>query len=121
MEDESTDSGRDNRSRTVASNPGWDDDGLLEEIVGGSVVASVRGGGAASHTSKGSRSAAGTARDSMATISSGVLERLSGVRGEAVERFDEIKFEVTKRTKQASRKIRRSIARALNRFRNRDE
>lgn len=61
MEDESTDSGRDNRSRTVASNPGWDDDGLLEEIVGGSVVASVRGGGAASHTSQGSRSAAGTA------------------------------------------------------------
>ena len=43
MEDESTDSGRDNRSRTVASNPGWDDDGLLEEIVGGSVVASVVG------------------------------------------------------------------------------
>ena len=46
MEDESTDSGRDNRSRTVASNPGWDDDGLLEEIVGGSIVASARGGGA---------------------------------------------------------------------------
>lgn len=94
-------------SDTLDNEPDYMDSSRRSDIVARSVAAA--------------RSAAGTARDSMATISSGVLERLSGVRGEAVERFDEIKFEVTKRTKQASRKIRRSIARALNRFRNRDE
>lgn len=67
------------------------------------------------------RNAAAAARGNLLSLRSGVVERLNGVRGESLEKFDELKFEVSTRTAQATRKIAKSIAKALNRFRNRDE
>ena len=67
------------------------------------------------------RDAASSARGNLSNLRSGVLERLNGVRGETLERFDDLKFEVTRQTSRATRKIGKSITRALNRFRNRDE
>lgn len=67
------------------------------------------------------RAAAAAARGNLSNLRSGVVERLNGVRGETLEKFDELKFEVTSRTAKATRKIAKSIAKTLNRFRNRDE
>ena len=72
-------------------------------------------------SARSARDAAASARDSLSNIRSGVMERLNGVRGESLEKFDELKFEVSTRTARATRKIAKSIAKALNRFRNRDE
>ena len=67
------------------------------------------------------RTAAVASRGNLSNLKSGVVERLNGVRGETLEKFDELKFEVTSRTAKATRKIAKSIAKTLNRFRNRDE
>ncbi len=67
------------------------------------------------------RAAAAAARGNLSNLRSGVVERLNGVRGETLERFDDLRFEVARRTSKATRKITKSIARALSRFRNRDE
>ena len=67
------------------------------------------------------RAAAKTPKAGVSLLRSGVIERLSGVRGETIERFDELRFEVTRRTAKATRKVAKSISKALNRFRNRDE
>jgi hypothetical protein len=67
------------------------------------------------------RAAAAAARGNLSNLRSGVVERLNGVRGETLEKFDDLRFEVTRQTSKATRKITKSIARALDRFRNRDE
>jgi hypothetical protein len=67
------------------------------------------------------RAAATAARGNLSNLRSGVVERLNGVRGETLEKFDELKFEVTSRTAKATRKFAKTIAKTLNRFRNRDE
>jgi glycosyltransferase involved in cell wall biosynthesis len=67
------------------------------------------------------RKAALSARGGVSNLTSGVLERLSGVRGEVVERFSGLRFEASSRTERASRRLKKSINRALNKFRNRDE
>lgn len=72
-------------------------------------------------SAKSARDAAAAARGNLSNLRSGVIERLNGVRGETLEKFDELRFEVTSRTSKATRKIAKSIAKALNRFRNRDE
>ncbi len=50
----------------------------------------------------------------------GVIERLSDARGEVVERFEEIGFEVSKRSAKARRNVEKTFARALERFRRHD-
>jgi hypothetical protein len=72
-------------------------------------------------SAKSARDAAAASRGNLSNLRSGVIERLNGVRGETLEKFDELRFEVTSRTAKATRKIAKSIAKALNRFRNRDE
>ena len=67
------------------------------------------------------RAAAVAARESLSTIRSGVVERLNGARGETLEKFDELRFEVASRTAKATRKIAKSITKTLRKFRNRDE
>ena len=71
--------------------------------------------------SSASSARAAAARGNLTNLRSGVVERLNGVRGETLERFDDLRFEVTRHTSKARRKITKSIARALDRFRNRDE
>jgi glycosyltransferase involved in cell wall biosynthesis len=66
------------------------------------------------------RAAAKAFRDSASEIRAGVVERLSGARGEVVERFEEIGFEVATRSKRAGRRLEKAIAQALNRFRRHD-
>ncbi len=53
--------------------------------------------------------------------SSGVLERLDESTGDVTERFAEIGFDVLQRSKRATRSIDRSIRKALDRFRRRDQ
>jgi len=53
--------------------------------------------------------------------SSGVIERLDETTGDVVEKFAEIGFDVLQRSKRATRTIDRSIRKALNRFRRRDQ
>ncbi len=66
------------------------------------------------------RAAAKAFRASAADIRDGVIERLSGARGEVVERFEEIGFEVASRSKRAGRRLEKAIAQTLNRFRRHD-
>lgn len=56
-------------------------------------------------------------REGAKKLASGVLERLDDVTGEAVERFEDLRFDVTQRTKSAGKKLNKSIRKALNRFR----
>ena len=66
------------------------------------------------------RTAAKAFRDSATDIRDGVIERLSGARGEVVERFEDIGFEVVSRSKRAGRRLEKAIQQALNRFRRHD-
>lgn len=66
------------------------------------------------------RQAAKAFRDAAQGLRDGVLERLSDVRGEVVERFEEIGFEVSSRSARARRSVERTIAKALERFRRHD-
>lgn len=50
-------------------------------------------------------------------LASGVLERLDEATGDVVERFEELRFDVTQRTRSASKKLNKSIRKALIRFR----
>lgn len=52
---------------------------------------------------------------------SGVLERLDDTTGDVAERFTDIGFDVMQRSRRATRSIDRSIRKALNRFRQRDQ
>lgn len=56
-------------------------------------------------------------REGAKKLASGVLERLDDATGEVVERFEELRFDVTQRTKTAGKKLNKSIRKALNRFR----
>ena len=66
------------------------------------------------------RTAAKAFRDSATDIRDGVIERLSGARGEVVERFEDIGFEVVSRSKRAGRRLEKAIQQALSRFRRHD-
>lgn len=66
------------------------------------------------------RSAAKAFRDSATEIRDGVIERLSSARGEVVERFEDIEFEVVSRSKRAGRRLEKAISQALDRFRRHD-
>jgi len=66
------------------------------------------------------RAAAKAFRDAAQGLRDGVLERLSDVRGDVVERFEEIGFEVSSRSAKARRRVEKTIAKALERFRRHD-
>ena len=51
-------------------------------------------------------------------LASGVLERLDDVTGDVIEKFDEIRFDVSRRSKDATKKMERTISKALARFKN---
>jgi len=66
------------------------------------------------------RSAAKAFREAAEGFRDGVLERLSDVRGEVVERFEEIGFEVSSRGSKARKRVEKTIDKALERFRRHD-
>jgi hypothetical protein len=66
------------------------------------------------------RAAAKAFRDAAQGLRDGVLERLSDVRGDVVERFEEIGFEVSSRSAKARKRVEKTIAKALERFRRHD-
>ena len=66
------------------------------------------------------RVAAKAFRDAAQGLRDGVLERLSDVRGEVVERFEEIGFEVSTRRSKARKRVEKTIDKALERFRRHD-
>jgi rubrerythrin len=78
-----------------------------DDAILGEMVANLRKSAAALSA------AAGELRD-------GVLERLSDVRGDVVERFEVIGYEVLRRSRKAQKRIERAIARTLDRFRRHD-
>jgi len=66
------------------------------------------------------RAAAKNFREAAQGLRDGVLERLSDARGEVVERFEEIGFEVATRSAKARKNVEKTFAKALERFRRHD-
>jgi len=66
------------------------------------------------------RTAAKAFRSAAQELRDGVLERLSDARGEVVERFEEIGFEVSTRSAKAKKNVEKTINKALDRFRRHD-
>ncbi|MFM5904126.1 MAG: glycosyltransferase [Microbacteriaceae bacterium] len=61
-----------------------------------------------------------SARNLRSRARSGVLERLNDVRGEAIEKFGELGFEVLERSKKVGKNLDRRVRKALKRFRRDD-
>ena len=56
-------------------------------------------------------------RDGAKRLASGVIARLDESTGDVIEKFEDIRFDVIRRSLSASKKVERSIRKALARFR----